>query len=1098
MTKICRCLALVAAVLAAVSVAVPHAMAQGVTTGALRGTVTDSVGNPVEGVQIRVTARSTGYSAAAITRSNGSYFVQGLDVGVYTVVARRIGFEPRTQDNVPVALSQVAVADFRLTQAVAQLAGVRVTSTQTAAETFAPSNTGTKAVVSDTAISRLPTLTRNLIDFIRVTPQVSASGPGYSAGGMSNRMNNVQIDGATERDVFGLGSTGQPGAQVNAKSVSLEAVKEFQIILAPFDVRQGNFGGLLLNAVTKSGTNDLHGSAFYVYRDQDFSKDTSITRSTPFDRTQYGFSLGGPIIKDRLHFFITPEFQREHAPFPGTYAGQPGDITPVFPIADATRTRFEQLLTGLGETVGGTSGFAEQPNPLSNFFGRLDWRVNDTHRAVFRLNYSDAESPRSQQTRNASTVVYTSQFHDFSSKKIAPVFQVYSNFGGGKFNELFAGYNRVRDRRTPRSAFPQIRVTAPFISGQGNATIYAGADQFSQGNEVDMDTYEVTDNFTMSRGNHNITLGTRSEFVKVRNQFTQSSFGVWTFPSLDSMAVGAADGFRKAIILGQNGNTLFDQFQSALYVQDQWQVTPRVALTYGVRADIVNFPKSIESNPQILAAYGRSTADIPSTRVQFSPRVGFNWDVTGNQINQIRGGAGLFVGPPAGVWLANAYANSGNIITFLNCGAAFGNAGGAAPRFSQDPSAITACRTGTSTRPVGDVNLIQKDLKFPQPFRATLAYDRQLPWDLVATLEGLYSRTLNQLFFTNINIDQARGTDKFGRTLFADTIRAATGVAVPVIPAAVRANGGTGVFSTAIDLGNQNKDYAWNLTAQLRKRYSNNWEGQASYTYARAQDVASFTSSTHISNWQFGRTISGNQFDPSLAPSLFDQRHKFLAGGTYTFNWLRKASTDITLLYSGTSGAPHDYIYGAGPSGGSGDLNGDGRQGNDLIYVPTRASDATQVQFRDLTTTASGVTTVRLSAAQQAANLDDFIDRSECLSRFRGQIMTRNSCRLPFLHRADVALRQNVNYFGPQRASIQLDVFNVGNMVNKKWGQELISARSANSNVPLLTHVGQTSNDPKTAVSIVQFDNVQNNAEYVVGAVVPNFWRTQLSFRLSF
>ena len=1019
-------------------------------------------------------------------------------MGVYSVVARRIGFEPRTQDNVPVALSQTAVADFRLTQAVAQLAGVRVTSTQTAAETFAPSNTGTKAVVSDTALRRIPTLTRNLIDFVRAAPQVSASGPGFSAGGMSNRMNNVQIDGATERDVFGLGSTGQPGAQVNAKSVSLEAVKEFQILLAPFDVRQGNFGGLLLNAVTKSGTNQLTGSAFYVYRDQDFSKDTSITRSTPFDRTQYGFSLGGPIIKDRLHFFVTPEFQKENAPFSGTYFGQPSDIRPVFPISDATRARLEQIMGTLGETSLGSSGFASQPNPLSNFFGRLDWRVNDTHRAVFRMNYSDAESPRSQQSRNASTVVYTDQFHDFTSQKIAPVFQVYSNFGGGKFNEFFAGYNRVRDRRTPRTTFPQIRVTAPFVTGQGTATIFVGADQFSQGNEVDMDTYEVTNNFTMARGNHNITLGTRNELVKVRNQFTQSSFGVWTFPNLDSLASGGADGFRKAIILSQDGNTLFDQLQSAVYLQDQWQATPRFALTYGVRGDLVKFPKEIVSNPQILAAYGRSTADIPTTSFQFSPRVGFNWDVTGDQKNQIRGGVGLFVGPPAGVWLANAYANSGNIITFLNCGAAFGNPGGAAPRFNKDPSTITACRTGTSTRPVGDVNLIQKDLKFPQPLRATLAYDRQLPWDLVATVEGLYSKTLNQLFFSNVNIDQARGTDKFGRVLFADTIRAATGVAVPVIPAAVRTNGGTGVFSTAIDLGNQNKDYAWNITGQLRKRYSNNWEGGMSYTYGRSQDVASFTSSTHISNWQFGRTLTTDQFQSGLGTSLFDQRHKFGVGGTYTFNWLKKASTDFTLAYIGTSGAPHDYIYGAGPSAGSGDLNGDGRQGNDLLYVPARSTDATQVQFRDLTTTAGGVTTVRLSAAQQAANFDTFIDQSECLREYRGKLLSRNVCRLPFLHRADLAIRQNLNYFGSQRASLQLDLFNVGNLLNGEWGQERVSARSSNSNVPLLTHVGQTSIDPKTAVSIVQFDNVQNNAEYVVGAFVSNFWRTQLSFRLSF
>ncbi len=1091
MNNLRRCLTLLA-VVAATGVAAPRADAQGVTTGALRGTVTDSAGNPVPGVQIRATHRGTGYSAGATTRDNGTYFIQGLEVGTYEVQARRIGFSPATQDNVPVALSQTALADFRLTQAVAQLSGVRVTATATAAETFAPSNTGTRAVISDTALQRVPTLSRNLVDFIRIAPQVSASGPGYSAGGMSNRMNNTQIDGATERDVFGLGATGQPGAQVNAKSVSIDAVKEFQVILAPFDVRQGNFGGLLVNAVTKNGTNQLTGSAFYYYRNQDYSRDTTVTRATPFDRTQYGFSLGGPIVKDKVHFFVVPEFQKENSPLSGPYKGQPSDITPVFPISDADAARFEQIMASLGEDQLGTAGAQNIPNPLSNFFGRIDWRINDTHRAVFRYNYANAERPRDQNSRASNRVVYSSNLHDFSSEKHAPVLQLYSNFSNGTFNELFIGLNRVRDLRVPRSRFPQVSVTIPLVTG-GNATAFAGADQFSQGNEVDMDTYELTNNFTMPRGNHTLTFGTRNEYVKARNLFTQSSFGVWQFRNLDSLEAGNSSGFRKAIILSQGGNVYFDQFQSAWYAQDQWQMNPNFALTYGLRADIVHFPKGIETNTQIQAAYGRNTADIPKTRLQWSPRVGFNWDMTGNQINQLRGGAGLFVGPPAGVWLANAYANNGNIITFLNCGAGFGNASGQSPAFNADPNTIDQCRTGNAVRPIGDVNLVDSDLNFPQPFRASLAYDRQLPWDLVATVEGLYSRTLNQLFFTNINLESVRGTDKFGRVLFADTIRAATGVAVPVIPAAVRANGGTGVFSTAINMSNQNKDYAWTMTGQLRKRYSNNWEGQVAYTYGRSQDVASFSSSTHISNWQFGRTLSTNQFEPNLGISLFDQRHKVSVAGSYTLNWLRKFSTDFTASYSGVSGSTHDYIYGSVASG-SGDLNGDGRQGNDLIYVPRSATDPNEIQFRDIVR--NGV--VQLTAAEQAANFDKFIDESECLSAYRGRIMPRNVCRLPFFHNVDVAIRQNFNYFGTQRVAVQLDIFNFGNLLNEKWGKQQVSPRSGNSNVPLLSHVGQSSSDPKVAVPIVQFDNIQNNVEYSPGVFVSNFWRSQISFRFSF
>jgi len=359
--------------------------------------------------------------------------------------------------------------------------------------------------VSDTALQRLPTVNRNLTEFIRLTPQVSTSGAGYSAGGMSNRMNNVQIDGATERDAFGLGSTGQPGAQANSRSVSIEAVKEFQVLLAPYDVRQGNFGGLLLNAVTKSGTNAFQGSAFYVYRNEKYGADTSVLRATPFDRKQYGFTLGGPIIRDRLHFFVAPEFQEQSSPLSGPFLGQPQGSTIAFGSDSVTTTRFTTLLQQKGLENPGAAGFINVPNPLNNVFGRLDWRINDVHRAVFRYNYSEAELLRAQNGRNATTVVYESNLHDFTSTKQAPVFQLYSNFRNGSSNELFIGYNGVRDRRVPRAIYPQITVN------QSGSRLIAGADQFSQVNELDQDIYEITNNFTFPLGNHSITLGTRNE-----------------------------------------------------------------------------------------------------------------------------------------------------------------------------------------------------------------------------------------------------------------------------------------------------------------------------------------------------------------------------------------------------------------------------------------------------------------------------------------------------------------------------------------------------------------------------------------------------------
>ena len=1070
------------------------APAQGVTTGAIGGKVTDEQGAGIAGVQVSAVNRANGFSSTVTSRADGRYLIPNLEVGTYDVTFRRIGFDPIRRRDQIVSLSQVLPLDVQLTAAATELSGVTIIAATTT-ETFTPTNTSVKTIVTDTTLQRLPSLNRNIIDMVRVAPQVSTSGAGYSAGGMSNRMNNVQIDGATERDVFGLGSTGTPGAEVNSRSVSLEAVKELQVLLAPFDVRQGNFGGLLVNAVTKGGTNELHGSVYGYYRDQDYGRNVPELRATPFDRTQYGFSLGGPIMKDKLHFFVAPEWQDENTPVSGPYFSQPAALSPVFPIRDADITRFEQVMNTLGMPNIGTPGYANIPNPLLNFFGRLDYRINDTHRSVLRYNYSEGERLRQQNPRTATNAVYSGNFHTFDTWKIAPVFQLFSVFPGGTSNELFLGYNRARNRRTPESPYPQITVAGlTTTTNQTNGRIIAGADQFSQGNELDTDTYELTNNFSFQRGNHTVTLGTRNEYVDLRNLFNQSSFGVWSFNNLDSLAAGNANTYRRAFILKDGGNVYFRALQSAWYAQDQWQVTPGFAVTLGLRADLSKFLDEVDHNLAIDSAYGRNTSDVPKSSLQISPRVGFNWDLSGDQSQQIRGGIGLFVGTPPYVWLENAYVNSGNIITFLNCGGS-ANAPGA-PQFNIDPEANPTCRGGLGSKPIGDVAFLDKDLYFPQPMRASLSYDRALPRDLVFSVEGLYSKTLNQFFFVNRNLEGIQAHDKDGRAVYATSFSTSSGAASVKLPASVVANGGLSRFSTAIDIVNQSKDYAWSLTTSLRKRYSNNWEGQVAYTHARARDVQSFGSSTHISNWQFGRTLSGDQLEPFTGISLFDQTHKLTGTGTYTKHWAAGWSTDFTATYSGVSGSPHDYVY-AGTSSSNGDLNGDGRNGNDLIYIPNDAFNTEEIRFRDITATVNGVpNTVIATIAEQQAAFEAFIEDSPCLSKQRGQILERNSCKLPFLNQVDVAIRQNIPSVRGQRLSLQLDITNFGNLLNKNWGQQRVAENSSNSNVPLLTHRGMSSTDPAVAVPIVQFSPAQR--EYIVGNFASNFWRFQLSARYSF
>jgi hypothetical protein len=1076
--------------------------AQGITTGGITGVVTDSDGKPLENVQLSVTNTTTGVTTRTTARTGGRYTLPSLEVGgPYILTARRIGFAPWTQKDITIQLSQQEHIDIKMSAQATELSQLEIRATT--GEIIAPTNTGTKTTVSQQALERSATTTRNLVDFTKAAPQVSSSGPGFSGGGMSNRMNNVQIDGATERDVFGLGSTGQPGGQISAKAISIDAIKEYQILLAPYDVRQGNFGGLLLNAVTKSGTNEVHGSVFSYYRNLDYGRDVPVLRATDFSRKQSGFSFGGPIIKDRLHFFTANEWTRESTPVTGPYFGQTeGTGITAFGWSQAEITRFEAAYKAkTGSPDPGTAGIVNTPTPMDNLFGRVDWAINGSNRLVARFNYTDAINDFRRQTgRSATRAIYTSNMHSIASNKKAPVIQLFSNFKNGLGNEAFAGATWVRDRRLPKADFPQVT-----INYTGNRAIIAGADQFSQGNELDADTYEFTDNLTIPRGNHSIVVGTRNEYVKIRNLFTQSSLGVWTFDSVGAFEKNIASGFRRAFVLSNDGNVYFDALQSAIYAQDTWTATPKLTLTLGVRGDISNFLTDNSYNPAIDSAYGKH--ETPTGAFQFSPRLGFNYDLTGDQINQFRGGIGLFVGTPPYVWMENAYAQNGKIITFLQCGAGFSNAANPAPAFDKDASKYTTCANGGGTKPIGDVSFLDKGLKFPQPMRANIAYDRVLPFNLVATAEFLYSRTLNQLFFVNRNLKGPVTTDAHGRTMYG-TI-ATTGVSAATRPDLVVANGGTARFSTAIDVENQNKDYAYNLTGQLRKRYSNGWEALLAYNYGRARDVQSFTSSTHISNWQFGRTLFTAQEEvgkPTV--SLFDQPHKISGFVTKTLGWGRliKSSwasglaTDLTLSYIGVSGSPHDYIYGG--SSGRGDLNADGVQGNDLIYVPTDATNTNEIRFANLGV-ALGDT---LRAADQGAMLNQLIDGNECLSKHRGEILTRNSCRLPWSNTFDLTVRQNIPIVSSdERVAGQLDIFIFGNLLNKKWGQQKVSPYSGNSNVPLLTHTAMSSTDPKTAVPTVTFNyrtldpnKTGTLEEYQVGNFVSNYWRMQLSARVSF
>ncbi len=423
----------------AFAIATPAALAaQGVTTGAISGTVTSDQHMGVEGAQIQVVNRTTGFTSRVTTRTDGRYTVPGLEVGSrYSVTVRRIGFQPQTRDNIVVVLSQVTRVDFELVTQATQLQAVNVVANQD--PVMSSSHTGVTTTISDSALRRLPTLNGNFTDFVVLTPQVSTAGPGLSGGGTNNRYNNIQIDGSTEADLFGLGSTGQPGGQANGKSIGLGAVKEYQVLLSPFDVRQGNFSGLLVNAVTKSGTNEWHGSMYGTTRNQGYTR--SQPYITNYKQSQGGFNIGGPLIKDRALFFVDAEWQARTSPANGPYVGGslPGP-------SQANVDQVNQALAAYGMPTG-SGALVNNGNPLANVFARFDFNLPGNTQLVIRDNYGRAVQDIF--SRSASTFQLDNNGYHFSSKKNAAVAQLRTLFDNGSFNELLVNYETIRDRRNP-------------------------------------------------------------------------------------------------------------------------------------------------------------------------------------------------------------------------------------------------------------------------------------------------------------------------------------------------------------------------------------------------------------------------------------------------------------------------------------------------------------------------------------------------------------------------------------------------------------------------------------------------------------------------
>jgi hypothetical protein len=1030
-----------------------HLLAQGVTTAAIRGTVTAADASDVDGAAVRVVNTATGYVVEAEVR-NGRFLVQGLEVGgPYTITVDRFGFVPQKQERVFITLGEPLELRF-----VMQPQAIAVDTVRVAAPGFPRINAhgGPATTISGSLVHRLPTLDRNFFDFVPLAPQVSTKvgfqRGGLSAAGANLRFNNFLINGADERFV----NASLSAASNLGKSIPIDAVKEYQVLVAPYDVRYGDFAGALVNTVTKSGTNELQGSIFSYWRNDHLARGGELAPSEPYERLQYGFSLGGPILRDRVHFFVAPEFQRLTSPAPGPYVGQPATANPSVPVTEDDLARLEEIVRGYGLSPG-SAGPVENGTPLRNLFARLDAAIPRWNsRAIGFVSYARREDEQFSRSARDTFSLSSYRLTQVSGLRLTSL-QLHTDLGRtrGGHNQLLLSHTSDWVDFLPDVRQPLVRVLVPGTSG-GLVMLNTGSAEQAQGRFGRAWSIHVKDELSLPWGAHHVlVLGAQAERFRSERGGVIGAYGTWTFSSLDSLELGVAERFEIRRDFG-SASVPLSGAQYAAYLGDEWRVGERVSITMGVRTDLLDISGHAPYNALVDSIFGRRTDQMPYTRVHVSPRLGFTWDLFGTGRDQLRGGVGIFTGRPPLAWLHPALFNYGVGIGVLRCGSRSTDAGLPPPFVPDYRAAPMACATGPvlETAPLGDVDLLDRDLRLAQSLRASLGWDRRLPWGLIATSEALVSRHLSDFMFVNLNLEGPQAVDRFGRVLYGAI--SPSGVAAPALKSD---------FSGVIDLRNTSRNYSYQLSTRVERRFARGIAAAASYTYSRVRDVQS-PSRVNLPGtvmWADARAVSGRHDDLSRGISLNDLPHRVVAALTYTAPWPRW-STDFSFYYVGESGSPFTYL--AGGAMGRGDLNADGSNANDPIYVPRDASDPEEILFSGRSDApdadnSPGVQAQRV-ALQQAA-LESFIERTPCLRRQRGRILERNTCREPWSHTTIASIRQTIP-IGDRALETELDIFNVLNLLHNRWGRYRVAAPR------LLEHVAETPGAPETAQPIFRFD----------------------------
>lgn len=1026
---------------ALLSFMVSTAIAQ-ITTSGVKGLIKAN-GEDVIGATITVTHVPTGAVYRSVTNSVGRFTIQGMRAGgPYTVEISYIGYKTKEIKNVTLKLGEMSDLSTQLEEDAHALGEVVVKGKLG----LDASKTGAATSYSAKDIANMPSISHSIGDITRMNPMVSVSQSGaMSFAGVNNRYNSFQVDGAVNNDVFGLTSNGQNGGQAGSQPISTETIDQVQVSVAPFDVRQSGFTGGAINAITKSGTNTFHGSVYGNWLNKDLigSKYTLMNGkdSQKYDDEtdyRYGVTLGGPIIKNKLFFFANYEKSNKEYPNNYGYGSEASKLgTEGFNIAD-------EVLSILKE-----KGYNASYNNPKNYTKsdkagiKLDWNINDKHKATFGWRMVNAKQLNSNSTAgylNASDYQY-----DFVSKTNTFTAELNSSFSEKINNQFQASYVSVRDHRDPKGIAPMIQ-----IKNVGGGTLCLGTERSSTANSLNQDIITFTDNLNWYVNNHTLTFGTHGEYYKFKNLFIQDNYGTYYFNNFDDFKMFANGQTVAQSVDSKTGkityyNTLnqyrfcaanvavtgdprwapeFAAGQIGFYAQDKFNVTPNFELTYGLRMDIPLFFDTPTENAEFNASAAKQGWNVVtnhklSSTPMWSPRVGFRWNIEREHNMILRGGAGIFTGRIPFVWLSNNFTNTGIQTSVYNVYGSSGLKDGKqnTGKLSDVSLIVDPYKQSENTEKLGTsnqaINVFDKDFKFTQNLRLDLALDFTLA-GIDFTLEGVLSKNLNDIYYKDLTRTEA------GKTL-GETYESLSFDNRPMfakITSTEDAN--LKKFTNVYMLDNTSRGYSYNLSLSAVKRFDFGLDLAASYTYSRSKSVNCGTSSVAQSNYNYNYTYQ-NPNSPELGFTAFNVPHQIKASAFYHKDYAEHWNTTVGLIYTGTSGSPYSLYY-------YGDLNQDGSNGNDLMFIPTD-EQIDKMQFK---------ANKNYTAEEQKENFREWIANDGYMSKHRGEYFKRYADNLPFESHFDFHLAQTYKFkVGAQVHSVELsfDVLNVGNMFNKKWGR---------------------------------------------------------------